>query len=362
MANALSFPTILCESSEEFALELINCEISRIPVGAGVFGSVFFSNKIHSLAIKVFFQQAPLSFAFLQHAHHEAALLTLLNHKGVEQIPNLIFFLRGPKRCAIGMTKSSPDVFQKYLKKEAFPSFEVLRKYAFLWSKTLAEVHAAGVIHTDVKPQNLGDLVLDFNLAKDVATYQGKVVSSRCYRAPEVLMAQPFNKEIDVFSLAAVLFELYTGDLLIPVLGIENRKTDLLQLHILERRLGKPLPQSLCENNDFCEQVEPGDWVLKPIDTDLSQLLSFEEVVREEAEHRDDRVDTDIDDFIDLLGLMLEPDPSNRFTFTDVLSHPYMLSKMQNEDEQTASIGGSAQSVIEGALLLQSAVKPLFRS
>jgi serine/threonine-protein kinase len=89
-------------------------------------------------------------------------------------------------------------------------------------SAGLAHAHERGVVHRDVKPQNLllardGTLkVADFGIARagDVSatlTQAGTLLGTAAYMAPEAVRGEPATASSDVYSLGAVLYELATG-------------------------------------------------------------------------------------------------------------------------------------------------------
>lgn len=81
--------------------------------------------------------------------------------------------------------------------------------------------HRHGVVHRDVKPTNilLGDdgrtMVMDFGLALftgfNLSTEPGSVVGTPDYIAPEQLSGSRVDHRADIYSLAAILFEMVTG-------------------------------------------------------------------------------------------------------------------------------------------------------
>ncbi|MEM1182238.1 MAG: ABC transporter substrate-binding protein, partial [Acidobacteriota bacterium] len=85
--------------------------------------------------------------------------------------------------------------------------------------------HARGVIHRDVKPENVmvsperGELrarVMDFGLARDPSTrasltMSGGVIGTLAYMSPEQVQAMPIDHRADLYSLGALLYECLAG-------------------------------------------------------------------------------------------------------------------------------------------------------
>lgn len=101
----------------------------------------------------------------------------------------------------------------------AFPAETCRRLFAAL-AEGLASVHAYGVTHRDLKPQNVilgaqGPQLIDFGIARGVGatelTQDGQAPGTPGYTAPEVLLGAEAGPAADVFALGATLAYAATG-------------------------------------------------------------------------------------------------------------------------------------------------------
>ena len=151
----------------------------------------------------------------------------------------------------------------------------------------LAEAHAHGIVHRDIKPQNLiitprGQLkILDFGLAKQMHSSDsvdveastatllstpGHVVGTVPYMSPEQLRSEPLDASSDIFSLGVALYEMLAGKH-----PFKDKSAAVTMSRIL---LGEPIP-----TEQFQAQVSP------ELQTLLSKMLCKDKAARYQNAH-----------------------------------------------------------------------------
>ncbi|XP_058085551.1 cyclin-dependent kinase F-4 isoform X2 [Magnolia sinica] len=146
-----------------------------------------------------------------------------------------------------------------------FSEIEV-RNWCFQVFQALAYMHQRGYFHRDLKPENLlvtKDIIkiADFGLAREVCSQPPytEYVSTRWYRAPEVLLQSPvYDSAVDMWAMGAIMAELFTLRPLFPgsseadeiykicgVIGSPNQNTWAEGLQ-LANAIKYQFPQSLC--------------------------------------------------------------------------------------------------------------------
>ncbi|MCL4227344.1 MAG: protein kinase [Myxococcales bacterium] len=111
----------------------------------------------------------------------------------------------------------------------------------------LGAAHAAGVLHRDVKPDNVlvddGRVVLtDFGVASVAGTGDDTVVGTPAYTAPELLRGEPCDGRADVYAAAVVAYELVAGTT--PFVLHSMRHAARLAA---DREVAPPLPPGVVE-------------------------------------------------------------------------------------------------------------------
>ncbi|MGB8860781.1 MAG: protein kinase [Ilumatobacteraceae bacterium] len=192
-------------------------------IGRGAFGVVYKGHH-RQLQRTVAIKQLPRALAadpavqqrFLVEARTAAAL----------QHPNIVpvyDFVERDGLCLLIMEFIEGGTLTERASTAKVPAAEACRVVAGVLD-ALQYAHDAGVVHRDVKPDNImvssdgTPKLSDFGIAKVMnssatATAAGAVMGTPAYMAPEVATGEEATPAADVYSCAAVLYELLSGSL-----------------------------------------------------------------------------------------------------------------------------------------------------
>ena len=192
------------------------------PLGSGGMGEVYLARDKRldrDVAIKYLSIQYAKDLAFVQRFDREAKSAASLSH------PNIVSVYDR------GQTEDKHYIVMEYVPGETLK--DCLRREGPVPAKTAAEVasqitaaldaaHSRGVIHRDIKPQNIlvteagGVKVADFGIARAAShatiTHAGQILGTPHYISPEQAGGEPAGPRSDLYSLGVVLYEMLTGE------------------------------------------------------------------------------------------------------------------------------------------------------
>eukprot|EP00357_Protocruzia_adherens_P022054 CAMPEP_0114996450 /NCGR_PEP_ID=MMETSP0216-20121206/14316_1 /TAXON_ID=223996 /ORGANISM="Protocruzia adherens, Strain Boccale" /LENGTH=400 /DNA_ID=CAMNT_0002360653 /DNA_START=277 /DNA_END=1476 /DNA_ORIENTATION=+ len=241
-------------------------------IGNGSFGVVYqatIAETGETVAIKKVFQDK-------RYKNRELQIMKELNHPSVIGLRHA-FYTTGDKPDDLYLNVVMdfiPETVYRVMKhynkmKQPVPIFFV-KLYAYQMCRALAYIHALGICHRDIKPQNL--LVdtsthtlkmCDFGSAKRLIKGEPNVayICSRYYRAPELIFgATDYTTSIDIWSMGCVVAELLLGTPLYPGESGVDQLVEIIKV------LGTPSKEQIHDMNpSYTEykrfpQIRPHPW------------------------------------------------------------------------------------------------------
>jgi eukaryotic-like serine/threonine-protein kinase len=199
------------------------------PLGAGGMGEVYRGRDTRlgrPVAIKVLPGDFAASDDLRERFEREARLLSSLNHPHICVVYDIG---RQDGRSYLVMELLEGETLGARLARGPLP-VQQATTIALQIGSALDRAHRLGIVHRDVKPENVmltkaGAKLLDFGLAKPLTlptelggptqtqplTGQGTILGTLQYMAPEQLEGRPADARSDIFALGAVVFEMVSG-------------------------------------------------------------------------------------------------------------------------------------------------------
>ncbi len=173
------------------------------------------------IALKVLKEKYADDGEFAERFRREAKSAASLTHPNIVQV-----YDRGEADGGISyiaMEHVPGGTLKQRVDREGTLAAPVAAGVAAQVAEALDAAHARGVIHRDIKPQNVlitafGDVkVGDFGIARAAAASTvsevGTIMGTAGYMSPEQAMGKPVTPASDLYSLGVVLYEMLTGEL-----------------------------------------------------------------------------------------------------------------------------------------------------
>ena len=190
-------------------------------LGEGGMGAVYKARDIElgrMIALKVIRRELSGNRAILDRFKQELILATQVTHRNVVRIYDL-GEAEGLKFITMEFVEGE-DLRTVIHQRTKIPPREAV-VFVEQICRALEAAHGVGVIHRDLKPQNImldkggRILVMDFGLARTLGgegmTQTGAMVGTMEYMSPEQALAQSLDQRSDIFSLGLIFYELLTG-------------------------------------------------------------------------------------------------------------------------------------------------------
>ena len=186
-------------------------------VGVGGMGVVFKARDRETgeiVALKVLKPEIADLAPSLEGLKNELRLARKITHKNVCRIYD---FNRADEGTFISMEFVEGESLRRVLNRFNALSARQGIKFAQQICDGLREAHAQGIVHCDIKPENLmidasGNVkLMDFGLAHLVAERSTGTVGTPAYMAPEQAQGAQVDQRADIYALGLVLFEIFTG-------------------------------------------------------------------------------------------------------------------------------------------------------
>ncbi len=223
-------------------------------IGRGGSATVYSGRRIaddRAVAVKVFQADLDQDAATTARFYREAALLQSLPHPNILAIEDWgEVDLTVDRRRYIVTELAVGGPVSDRIPLDRAEALEVVQQVC----AALAFAHAHGIVHRDVKPQNVlvaADGVIklgDFGAARQVAatdqriTETGDIVGTPYYIAPEAMRGAPHDPRMDVYAVGVLLYHLITGTLPIgyfePLPGALDPVVRRALAHNPDRRYG----------------------------------------------------------------------------------------------------------------------------
>ncbi len=206
-------------------------------IGEGGMAVVYkaMDNRLNRLvAVKIMLDEFAADEDFKRRFSSESQAVAMLSHPNIVTVYDVS---HSDSIEYIVMELIDGISMKQYLERKGAVGWRETLHFAKQIAKALAHAHSKGIIHRDIKPQNIMLLrdgtikVADFGIAaleNEATEMSGQAIGSIHYISPEQARGEYPNARCDIYSLGVVMYEMLTGQL--PYTG--DSLTDIALKHL----------------------------------------------------------------------------------------------------------------------------------
>lgn len=231
------------------------------------------------VAVKVLKDEFACDDEFREHFRAESQAVAMLSHPNIVAVYD---FSKDSSCQYIVMELLEGITLKQYMQKKGALSWKEALHFATQIAKALSHAHSKGIIHRDIKPQNIivgkdGSIkVADFGIAhlqSESSTEARETMGSIHYISPEQAHGDPVDARADIYSLGVVMYELLTGQLpydgdTVEAIAVQH----ISQMMTLPGDINPDIPVRLEEitlkamSSDIDERYQSADELLKELE------------------------------------------------------------------------------------------------
>ncbi len=172
------------------------------------------------VAVKILKDEYLANEEFRRRFKNESKAIAVLNHRNIVKVIDVSF---GDRLQYIVMEYIEGISLKEYINEKGVLDWNEALFFSIQILRALQHAHDKGIVHRDVKPQNIMLLengtikVTDFGIARfshgETRTMTEKAIGSVHYMSPEQAKGELTDEKADIYSVGIVLYEMLTGKL-----------------------------------------------------------------------------------------------------------------------------------------------------
>jgi serine/threonine-protein kinase len=246
-------------------------------LGEGGMGEVYAAEHVHiekKFALKLLKAEIVSNAEAVKRFQQEARSSSSIKHRNIIAVEDFGRLADGRIYMCMELLAGAPlnDMIQQPMAADRLLNILIQAGHG------LAAAHAKGIIHRDMKPENIyvtqdatGDVpkLLDFGIAKVAGndgqnnlTRTGTIFGTPFYMAPEQALGNPVDARTDVYAMGVIMYECFAGSLPFQgesFMGILTQHITTEPEPVAQRaaKAGRSLPPGIAEIITRCMQKDP---------------------------------------------------------------------------------------------------------